>query len=813
MDTPNPAPDFNFAEEESLTLKRWLSLVISNWYWFVFALLIAVSAAYLVNRYSRKIYTVSSTILIKDDRFGVNPANIMPGAPMFRSQTNLNNEIGIIKSFSLNHRVMKELSDFHVVYVEIGRRGVMEAILYNTSPFKVIYNSIDNEPKGVKVNLNILSEKKYRLSIDGNNKFVSEMNFGERFNKFGFDFTIEPRDPIKPVYLEKKSNSYYFYFVDPGTLASEYMNKLSTSQMNANSSIVTLSVSGPVLAQEADYLNKLMDVYIQWGLDIKNQTADSTIKFIERQLRILSDSLKKSESNLQSFQTETGYIDLSNKGTLIQNRIEEAEKEKTTLEMQLKYYNYLSDYLNIKNAPGNIMSPSLMGISDPLLLAHINNLADLQKQISSMSLNIGSDQPAFLLLSKQMDAAREALGESVSNNISNLKKLLSESDKKVKSIEVEINKLPELDRRLINIKRRVDLNNTIYTFLLEKSSESSIAKATNVPDNWIIDRASFYSSSLIRPKPSRNLYFAIVIGLMIPLVLIVMIEVFNDKVKDKKDIELKTKIPIIGYIGHSDSTDPIHVVKKPGSTIAESFRSIRTSLKYYVKEDETAVFAVSSAVSSEGKTFFSVNLAAIMAMLGRKVLLIGLDLRKPRIDRIFVSDDGIGMSTYLSGNNRYEDIIRETGIENLYYVSAGSRPPNPAELIESERMKTFIERARHEYNYIIIDTPPVGIVTDALLIASHVDVNIFIVRQRYTSRNSLEIMEQLRIQGEIKNPAIVINDISLSGYYGYGMRYNYSHGYGYYYGHSYYGNRYYGKYGYGFRKRSKEGMKGYYTDD
>jgi capsular exopolysaccharide synthesis family protein len=198
-------------------------------------------------------------------------------------------------------------------------------------------------------------------------------------------------------------------------------------------------------------------------------------------------------------------------------------------------------------------------------------------------------------------------------------------------------------------------------------------------------------------------------------------------------------------------------------------------------------------------------------MLGKKVLIVGLDLRKPRLNKVFGTDYETGMSKYLSGNCPYDDIIKETSINNLFFVPSGPRPPNPSELIETEQMNNFMIRAKTEFDYIIIDTPPVGLVTDALLLAPYSDVNLFIVRQRYTSRNSLEMMESLRIQGELRNMAIIINDISLSGYYGYGMRYNYSYGYGYSYGHAYYGSKYYGGYGYG-RRKSQKG-KGYYTED
>jgi len=808
---PTPTPgNYNLPEDDNIDVKRYLSLFISNWYWFAIALFIALTFAYGINRYSEKIYTVSSTLLIKDDQLANmnnSAASVIPGGDIFKSQQNLKNEMGILKSFSLNYRVMKELKDFHVVYTGVGKRGIVESRMYKICPFAVVYDSLEIEPKQSIVGIIILPKGTFKIEFNDGIKFDSILSFGAIFNKFGFDFKIEPRNPGESVYIEGSSNKYYFYFTDPGSLANEYSNKLAVAPIEKDASLVTLSVSGSVPDQEADYLNKLMNEYIQYGVDNKNRTADSTIKFIGKQLKVISDSLSAAEENLENFRLKNSFIDLSREGTLIQNRLEKFENEKTAFELQLQYYNYLSEYLNIKNAGGTIISPSVMGITDQTLIKLVYDLSAYQKEMEKMGFNIIGDQPAVALMYKQTEEAREALRENVRNGIASLKLSIAESDRKIDGVEIDINKLPSTERKLIGIQRKFDLNNTVYTYLLEKRSESGIARASNVSDNRIIDPASFFSSALIKPKTRKNLIIAILLGLILPMAIIALIDFFNDRVMDKSDIERKTKVPVIGYIGHSDAKNKIAVVEKPGSALSESFRSVRTAIKYFVKENNVAVIAVTSTISSEGKTFISVNLAAITAMLGKKVLLIGLDLRKPRIDKVFEFQDSPGMSTFLSGNCGYEEIIRETQINNLFYAPSGPIPPNPAELIETEQMKKFMERAKKEFDYIIIDTPPVAIVTDTLLLAPYVDVNLFIVRQRYTSRNTLEMIDQLNSHGELKNMAIVINDISLSGYYGYGMRYGYTHGYGYSYGYNYYGSNYYGRYGY------SDKAKGYYTQD
>jgi len=766
-----------------------------------------MSIAYSINRYSQRIYSVSSTLLIKDDQIaGVksNAESVIPGGDIFRSQQNLKNEMGILRSFSLNYRVMKELQDFHVVYVSVGRRGIVEKLMYKSCPFKVIYDSLEIEPIGTVVKIEILPDNKYRIKLDDGLN-LTPMNFGVRFKEYGFDFTIVPRESGRNIFDRNSSNRYYFYFNNPENLAYEYRGKLSVAPIEKEASIVTLSVTGLVPEQEVDYLNGLMKVYINYGLENKNGTADSTIKFIDKQINIISGSLEDAEGRMENFRKTNSFFDVSKEGTLIQEKLEKLENEKSVFELQLQYYNYLAEYLSIKNINGTIISPSVMGVTDQVLLRLVNELSVIKNEKEKLNFNLEVNQPALELMDRQAEETIKALMENVRNGIAGLKLSIEESDRNIVAVDTLINRLPTTEKKFINIQRKFQLNNTVYTYLLEKRAESGIAKASNLPDNRIIDYAS--SGGPIKPKTRSNIVIAFMLGLILPMLGIALIDYFNDKVIDKRDVEKKTKVPVIGYISHSESKSEIPVVEKPGSSLAESFRSVRTSIKFFIKDNEKPVIAVSSTISSEGKTFISINIAAITAMLGKRVLLIGLDLRKPRINRVFEFEKSPGMSTYLSGNCEYEEVIKETQITNLFYAPSGPIPPNPAELIATENMRIFLEKAKNDFDYVIIDTPPIAIVTDALLLASYVDLNLFIVRQRYSSRSTVEMIDQLYRRGELKNLAIIINDINLTGYYGYGMRYGYYLGYGYSYGYNYYGKGYYGKYGY------SDKASGYYTDE
>ena len=800
--TPHPS---GFQEDDNIDLKRYLSLFISNWYWFAIALFLSVSIAYGINRYSEEIYTVSSTLLIKDDQMGGGIYGIetfLPGGDLFRNRQNIKNEIGILQSFTLHKRVIDSLPEFHIIYIGVGRRNIAEARMYRNSPFVLIPNDTILQPQ-TQIFLKIISEHNCRIELNDGIRFDTTLNFGDRFKSRGFDFRVELRDTNEFRYDPSASNKYRVWFAPAAVLANQYRHKLGINTIDEDASVLSLSLTGPETEQEADYLNMLMEVYLQQGLDLKKQTAVSTIKFIEDQLEVINESLIQAEDDLMRFRDDNRLIDISREGASIMAKLEKFESERTQIRLQLQYYEYLNDYLSVKGTSHDLISPSAMGVTDPQLVRLVQEVAVLQQQKRQMLMNLQFDTEPLALLEQSLQQARSALAEIVLGGMGTIKSSLDDVNGRIETVEKGIGSLAAVEREFIGIQRKFEINNTVYTYLLEKRAEAGIAKASTVSDNRIIDRAQPFNSSQIRPKRRNNYLIALFLGMFIPTGLILIIDYLNYKIMDRKDIEKGTTVPILGYISHNPGKTELPVFEKPGSTLAESFRSVRTNLRFFTKEINCPVITVSSTISAEGKTFISVNLATIIASLGKKVLLVGLDLRKPRLHEILRLENSAGVSTYLSGENAPEDIILGTIIENLFYAPAGPVPPNPAELIESEKMKHFLDNARNRFDYIIIDTPPVAIVTDALLLAPLVDLYLLVVRQRHTSRNTLNLIDELHKSGTFKSMALVVNDISLTGYYGYGLRYGYNLGCGY----NYYIQQNYGGYGY------DKSAKGYYTED
>jgi capsular exopolysaccharide synthesis family protein len=781
------------AENDDVDIRRYVGLFLSNWYWFAASLFIAGLLSYGINTYSERAYTVSAFLLVKSDQGGPDMTGmdqVLPGGNIFSSQQNLQNEMGILKSFSLNNRVMHELPEFHVTIVEIGRRGIAQRRHYRSEPFVVVYDSIANQTPGLPVRIRIRSEKEYSIEINGTELSKEVFSFGERFNEAGFDFRIILRDPENFRYNDDYLNKFTFWFNQSESLANDYRGKLSITPLEEDASLLELSVSGPVPLQEAEYLNTLMEVYIQQGLDFKNQTAENTIKFINTQLRLIADSLAKAETRLENFRLSNKLIDLSSEGAVIINRLETYTKEKIAAGLQKQYYEYLDNYIRTRNESGEIISPSVMGVTDPILPDLVNELARLQIEKKQLKYSFSDNQPAISFADSKIEDARNILKENVRNSLLNIDITIGDIDFRISEMERELNKLPGTERRFINIQRTFDLNNTVYTYMLEKRSEAGIAKASNVSGNRIIDTAEPFNSFRIRPTESRNYMIALILGLLVPGLYIYLMDRFHNKIIDKRDIERGTQVPIIGFVGHNTSKDDMPFLSRPGTSLAESFRSIRTNLKFYINSESKAVISITSTISGEGKTFISLNLAAALSMLGKKTLLVGMDLRKPKLDKIFNTDGKEGLTTFLIGETTYDEVIHKTTTENLFFVPSGPVPPNPTELIETEMMRKFMAKAREDFDYIILDTPPIGIVSDALLLGSYADVNIFIIRQHYSFKSTLEYIQNIFNKKELKNLTIAVNDIHISGYYGYGLRYGYGfyEGYGYNYGYGQYGS-------------------------
>ena len=783
-----------FLEEEGLDIKKYIFKILTNWYWFVLTIFIGLSIAYYINRYAEEVYTVVASIVLNDNQSAGSIDNIFTEyLGRYRRRAVVENEISVLKSYRLAEQAIDELEEFWITYIAYGR--IRERLLYKNAPFIVEVDTSEYNLVNYPVFISDVKENRFRLEINEHHEIDTILEFGQKYKTNIFSFTIyKTNNDANFSY-----NKYSFSINSKNNLANQYRNKLNIEVNDERGSILNLSLSGPIPQQVADYMNKLNETYIQYGLDEKNKTSELSIDFIEDQLQGIKDTVKKAETRLQNFRIQNQVFDLSSEGQLIFTKLDKYESEKSIISMQGNYFEYLRDYLEKSKNNNEIIAPSILGIQDNLL----NNLVQEYNNIFSkkkvLEYSANPDNPGLEMLNIELNNIKKVLYENVHNLIENNNLSLASLDKKIKSIEKEIKRLPKLESKLLTFEREFNIDNNVYTYLLEKKAEAGITKASNVPDNKILDVARPDNAKQIAPKKKMNYLMGGFIGALLPLIIIILIDFFNNKIIEKKEIEEKSRVPILGSIGHNDKDSEIPVFENPKSHMAESFRSFRTNLKYMGKEgNQPRVICVTSTISGEGKTFCAINLAAILSLSNKKVLLVSLDLRKPKIHKVFNINNSQGISTYIIGKSTLDEVIVESAIANLSVAISGPVPPNPAELLDTEQIEMFFASMKKQFDYIVIDTPPIAIVTDALLIQKYTDLTLYVIRQNYSQRQVLDLVNELYNTKKIANIGLVVNDINTPGYYGYNYGYGYGYGYtygyrygrysGYTYGHGYYGD-------------------------
>ena len=794
MESPNNSyPPF---PEETLDLKRYFFLFLSKWYWIAICVFAGLFVAYLMNRYSEQVYSVKASLLVGNAdgrKVGQGVQNLMREMNIMQDRKRIENEIGILQSYTLARTAIEELPDFNITYVNVGRRGIAESKMYNRSNFVVHVDTTENNAAGYPVNINIISAKEYELDFD-DGAGTQRMRFGEKYHDHRFAFTITLREPDN-FELSRQSNKYYFIINDAHSQAIAYMKKIAIELNDKQGSLLTLSTSGYVAQQEADFLNKLMEVYIRLDLQEKSLTAENTIDFVEGQLRGISDSLRKAELLLQNFRTGKGIIDLSTEGRTLLERLEALYTEKNALRLQLEYFEYLENYLKTKKDLKGLVAPATIGLDDASIAAIVSDLNQLTMERDGLLMTLRPDNTRVLALDQNINSLIELLFEKLEGmrKVNGIR--IRELDRRVAEQEQQLRLLPVTERELVNMERMFNIHEKFYTYLMEKRIEAGIAKASSVSDNRIIDEARADMATIIKPNRRMNYIMGFIIGLIIPVGLILLFDQLNNSIQDPATISKKTRTPLLGTIGHNPYESFLPVYDKPKSSFTESFRALRTNLDFMLCESKCKAILVSSTISGEGKSFVVSNLAVSMAMLGKKTLILGLDLRKPKVHSMFGIDNAKGISTYLIGRDSLESVIVPTNIPNLSIIPSGPIPPNPAELSASHRLEEMVAALRNNYDMIVIDSPPVAVVTDAVLISRTCDTTLFVVRHRFTSVNALDLVDDLTKNKTIANLAIVLNDFKKPKGYGYG--YSYGYGYAYNYGYSY-GQQY---------------GQGYYTDD
>lgn len=767
--------------------------------WFLISVIVLVAFAFLLNKITANIYRNQTTLLLQEQEKNsfLSGENIMQGFGLFAGNKNIENEIGILQSFTLINDAITELnletSFFQEDYL-LGESLAFDFLrrdkeIYRESPIRISIDKSNMQPIDLPFTFRIIDDKKIKIEAYGTNipmySYIEDdvmhladavsingiYNFEDEIKGENFNFKIHLK--TKDINSWRNKNSY-FVFHDLNLLTLEYQSQISAINTSKTSSLVVISMEGENKYKISDFLNTLSNAYLDRNLEKKNRIAINTVKFIDSQISEVSDSLSIAESKLQNFRTTNQVMDISFQGQKSFEKMGELESQRALLLMQQKYYDYIRDYFNKNSDMSDLIAPSSMGVQDPLLNQLILDLIALNTERTNL-LNRGNTKNLFLNnIEIQIGNLKKTINENISNNAATTLIAIQDINNRVARISSQMSRLPSTERQLFGIERKFKLNDAIYTFLLQKRSEAQIARASNAPDYEVVDPARHITSSIIYPKRSLNLIIAGIGGLLIPFIIIMVSEFLNMKISSKKELESITDLPIIGHVFHNESKNKIVITESSNSPISESFRSIRTNLQFYSKGKEKQVILITSSYSGEGKSFIAQNLASVFALFGKKTLLIGFDMRRPKMYQDLNLSNKVGMSTALINQAAVDEIIQQTQIDNLDYISAGPIPPNPLELISSDKTGMVFSELKQLYDFIIIDSPPVGIVSDAYLLTKHADVTLYVVRQGFTHKEAFTNNIKHLKEKKIPSVSFILNDVKAKGLsYDYGYEYTY----------------------------------------
>lgn len=772
---PSNAAGLYFGAEATFDLKAFLFKFIRYWYLFILFLILAFSVAYLYLRYTIPEYSIKTTLLVKDEDSGLDASEEMAFADLgvFKSKKNINNEIQILKSRTLMTQVVKELG-IDVTYSANGR--IKDRELYEDCSFKVKADFLKESAYGEPYPF-VLRGNQFTLTDHDNKKYVGFLNQAVKL-PFGV-ITVVLCDSITQRFSPSEEILVSFHKIE--NVATQYSTALVVKPIR-EASILELSLNDAVPKKGEDLLNKLVEVYNRTGIEDKNRVSANTVKFIEDRLKFVNQELSSVEQGLEAFKRNNDITDLSSEASMVLGQLSEYDKELAEKDVQLDILKAIEEYLTTKGKDF-ALAPAATGLQDATLLAFLSEHNRLILERERLLKTAKEENPAVQVINIQLQKLRANINESIQNQRKSV--LLARNSLKTKNLAIEsrIKSVPRKERQYLEIQRQQNIKQSLLLYLLQKREETELSLAVTVPNSRVVDSAISTPAPI---KPNRNIILlsALIAGLLIPIVIVITKELLDDSIRSRKDIEDNTSVPVIGGISHSDTTQKIVVTRGSRKAIAEMFRMVRTNIDFLAASKTQKTLLVTSSMSGEGKSFLAINIAISLALSGKKTIMLEMDLRKPKLIKYLEEPVGkLGLTNYLVGDIPFDSIITPTKTDaNLFFISSGPIPPNPTELMMNEKLDRLIAYLKTSYDYIVIDTSPVGLVTDAVLLNRFADAALYVVRHNVTRKGQLSIIEELSVQQKLNSPAIIYNDIKGSGSYGYGYGYGYGSGYGYGYG-------------------------------
>jgi len=763
--------------EEQLDLKREIFKYVYYWKYFILAIIISLSCTYVYLRYTNSVYGIESKIkILQENDKGLKLPSELLGLMAGKAQVNMENEVENMKSRRLFGPLVSELN-LTTSYFSKGQFKTKE--LWNT-PIKV--TSLCNKDSLFGETFTILLQKNgYLITPDNAKPFlVSGTHVKTKINKV--EFIIEPNENYDKRIKQKE----LLIQIKPHILTVESLkNKISVDNIGKESEILSVKVQEYNRIKGVEIVNKIVELFNEDGINDKREVNKKTVEFIDDRFKSLTFELDSIESQKRDFKKSKDMSFIEADAGIEVTKKANSDLNLFKIETQIELSNLLKDALNSSKTT---ILPANIGIDNAILTNLISEFNTFILQRDKLIKTAGNENPTLKGLESQISILKSNINESIATYNKQLKISLSQQQYDFSKSESEILEIPSNEKILRSIERQQKIKENLYLLLLQKREESAIAYAVTAPSIKIIEYA-FATLNPIAPKKNLLYLVAIALGLLIPFSIIYILNLLDNKIKDQNDIEFKnSKIPVIGEIPFFKDYK-LFAEKNDRSVNAESFRILSSNVNFSLPPKENKlgqVILVTSSIMGEGKTFIATNLALAMASYDKKVLLIGADMRKPKLnDSLNMDKIEKGLSSYL---HNYEIDWKDTLVkenpynENLHILFSGIIPPNPSNLISNGRFEKLINEAKTEYDYVIIDTAPTIYVNDTLLISNTADLTLYIARHDHTEKNLVTYVDSLHDNSKLKNIAFIINGIGSNGKYGYGYSYKYSYNYGYGYG-------------------------------
>ena len=780
---------------------------------FLLSMAICIGAAVIYIRYTVPKFKATANMLVKgndDNSVSSSGSNDFISSALFGGKrVNIDNEIEKLRSNTFLSRVVAK-NHFNVNYYDDG--NIKRSNLYNKCPIIIDDWNIKDSTNKYVFYIKFTSDKGGLISFK-NKTFTADFSSFTCDSNIvlnGISFKIKHNAKILP----ELNHIYVVEWKPIWNTTLEIHGQITVANISNKTTIIQFSILTENPQEGRETLDAIIKEYSIINIEDKNRVAKSTIDFITERLAAVTEELRKVTDDLQNFKEKNSILDIQKEFGFYFDNSYANIKMVDAIDVNIKILNLLDDYI-VKGFKENktIPVPSALGIAD-------FTLNGLIAKYNELEIKHEKDSSQLLRNSMLMQDLNDQLGDlriKISENINLIRKNyeLQKGELKKNSIEYQskLTSIPQKDIQLQEIARQQTIKQNLYLFLLQKREETEIGSASTVTDYQQIDFAEA-SIAPVEPRETNIKIFALMLGLFIPLIIIYITDLLNDKLTTRDDIVRKTNIPIVGEISHVDKTMSTIVVGQSRNMIAEQFRILRSNLQFLVngnKKEDPKIILVTSSISGEGKSFISLNLAAVLSLSDKKVALLEFDLRKMR-STMYQGEkqNNKGITNYLIGQmENPEDIVSSIDkFPTLDIYRSGPIPPNPGELVMGDRVQLFFDWLKTRYDFIVIDSAPVGLVSDSYSLVEHSNNVLYVVRQRYTFKRQIEFVDDIVNQGKLKNVALVVNDVHMGGKYGY-----YGYGYGYGYGYIYrYGFGY--RYGYGYGayagKYFKKGADGYF---